>query len=172
MENNKKIKIENMNGIKARVDRWVTMEDALLNCPIGSKVILKNEDVVVKYCYNIFIDRRNTRVYVEELLDEVEEIQIPDYTRVVKLKGEILDKEEKKYLNAVIAPFRSKVVSIYKAKNLDKTEYIVIAFIEKDKCNIDFKYSVFFPDFKIGTMYKGMELNKEYTLKELGLEGE
>ena len=26
-----------------------------------------------------------------------------------------------------------------------------------------------FPDFKVGTMYKGMEANKDYTLEELGL---
>ena len=28
---------------------------------------------------------------------------------------------------------------------------------------------IFLPSFKKGKMYKGMELNKEYTLEELGL---
>ena len=121
MEENKKIKIENMNSIKARVDGWITMEDALLNCPIGSKIILENGDFVIKYCYNIFIDRRSTKVCVKEILDEVKEIRIPEYTRVVKSKEELLDKEEKEYLNAVIAPFRSKVVSI--EKKVDNFEY-------------------------------------------------
>ena len=167
MEENKKIKIENMSGIKIRVDGWVTIEDALLNCPIGSKVILKNKDVVIKYCYNMFMDKRHTRVYVGELLDEVEEIQIPEYTRVVKPKGEVLDKVEKEYLNAVIAPFRSKVASIRKWKDGLGYEFLCITIKEGS-----FEYEMNFPDFKAGTMYKGMELNKEYTLEELGLEGE
>ena len=167
MENNKEIKIENMNGIKTRVDGWVTMVDTLLNCPIGSKVILKNKDVVIKYCYNMFIDKKHTRVCVGELLDEVEEIQIPEYTRVVKSKGEVLDRVEREYLNAVIAPFRTKVVSIRKWKDgLGGYEFLCITIKEGS-----FEYEMNFPDFKAGTMYKGMDC-RTYTLKELGLEGE
>ena len=167
MENNKKIKIEDMNSIKTRVDGWVTIEDALLNCPIGSKVFLKNKDVVIKYCYNMFIDKKHTRACIGELLDEVEEIQIPEYTRVVKSKVEVLDKVEKEYLNAVIAPFRSKVIFIKKRVDIHDYEYLGIKIDENW-----FEHTMNFPNFKAGTMYKGMELNKEYTLEELGLKGE
>ena len=166
MEENKKIKIENMNSIKARVNGWVVMEDALLNCPIGSKAYLKNKDVVTKYCYNRFIDKIGTILYVKEILDEVEEIQIPEYTRVVKSKGETLNKEEKEYLNGVIAPFRSKVVSIGKIEDAFNCEWLYIRIKEGNS-----EYEMNFPSFKTGTKYKGMDC-RPYTLRELGLEGE
>ena len=80
----------------------------------------------------------------------------------------ILSNAEKKYLSAVIKPFRDQVRSITKnPKTNGKGEYIVI--------DIGFqlenrhKFFMFFPDFKSNTMYKGMELGKEYTLEELGL---
>jgi len=73
---------------------------------------------------------------------------------------QILNDAEKKYLSAVIKPFRDRVRSITKNPKLNgKGEYIVI--------NIGFQ--MIFPDFKSNTMYKGMELGKEYTLEELGL---
>ena len=78
-------------------------------------------------------------------------------------KEPILDEEEKKYLSAVIKPFRNRTEVI--AKLLDcgeKREYIAVG------CNtIQDSFSL--PSFEKGTMYKGMELNKEYTLEELGL---
>ena len=80
----------------------------------------------------------------------------------------ILSNAEKKYLSAVIKPFRDQVRSITKNPKMNgKGEYIVI--------DIGFqlenrhKFFMFFPDFKSNTMYKGMELGKEYTLEELGL---
>ena len=41
----------------------------------------------------------------------------------------------------------------------------LILFNKNDKL----RYSIDLPGFLEKTMYKGMELNKEYTLKELGL---
>lgn len=73
---------------------------------------------------------------------------------------QILDKAERQYLSAVIRPFRDQVRSITKIPKMNgKVEYIVI----------DIGFQMFFPDFKSNTMYKGMELSKEYTLEELGL---
>lgn len=84
------------------------------------------------------------------------------YKTIYEAPKQILDKEEKEYLEAVIRPFRDKVVSISKYNNLiGKKEFITIAFQENEFVN--------FPFFKTNTMYKGMELNKEYTLDELGL---
>ena len=74
----------------------------------------------------------------------------------------ILDDAEKKYLSAVIKPFRGKVSYISKQKNLDSTmEFIHIDLSDDDVVD--------FPNFKANTMYKGMELYKSYTLEELGL---
>lgn len=77
-------------------------------------------------------------------------------------KKPILDKAEKRYLSYVIKPFKDKVSYICKKKSdCTKMEWIQIG-IEADT-NLDF------PSFEIGTMYKGMELNREYTLEDLGL---
>ena len=75
-------------------------------------------------------------------------------------KEPILDDAERKYLSAVIKPFRGKVR--YISKHFDSTmEFIHIDLSDGDIAD--------FPNFKANTMYKGMELNKYYTLKELGL---
>lgn len=76
-------------------------------------------------------------------------------------KPEILDEEEKRYLEGVIRPFRDKVTYIKKIGNsLELEEFITIQL--KNEV-IDLPY------FKPNTMYKGMELSKIYTLEELGL---
>ena len=74
-------------------------------------------------------------------------------------KREILDEVEKEYLRAVIKPFYKRVINIRKAGYLD-IEYILI------NLNAD---AIKLPYFKKGEMYKGMELNKSYSLQELGL---
>lgn len=78
----------------------------------------------------------------------------------IQYKQEILDEIEKEYLSAVIKPFRDRVEYIKKNYHI---EYEYISIYIKNDCNICF------PSFKKGTMYKGMEQNKEYTLEELGL---
>lgn len=82
------------------------------------------------------------------------------------IKKPILDEAEKEYLSNVIKPFRDKVVDIFKYISLyDVYEYIGITIRDIDK-NVVYMY---FPSFKKGTMYKGMETGKKYTLEELGL---
>lgn len=75
----------------------------------------------------------------------------------------ILDDAERKYLADVIRPFRKKVEYIAKFKSAcsENKRYIHIGFYEGD--------GLTFPYFKENSMYKGMELNKSYTLQELGL---
>ena len=76
-------------------------------------------------------------------------------------KPPILDDVEKAYLSAVIKPFREKVEYVYKiCLEIDKREYLEIS-LENGVIS--------FPCFEKGTMYKGMELSKPYTLEELGL---
>lgn len=73
---------------------------------------------------------------------------------------EILDDKEKEYLRGVIKPFRNEIISIVKKNAMDK-EYIKIL-IEYD--------DMIFPLFEKGTMYEGMKVDKEYSLRELGLD--
>ena len=84
-------------------------------------------------------------------------------------KEHILDEEEKKYLSAVIKPFRDQVIDI---KKIDmylgcnkNAEYILGELGNKD----DVVDTFTLPYFPKGNMYKGMETNKKYTLEELGL---
>lgn len=87
------------------------------------------------------------------------EDEVPTYIEDI-VSPQILDESERKYLSAVIRPFRDRVRSITKNPKMNgKEEYIVI----------DIGFKMFFPDFKSNTMYKGMDLGKEYTLEELGL---
>ncbi len=73
-------------------------------------------------------------------------------------KPNILEEKEKEYLAAVIKPFRERIECVKKI--VHKREFLKI-FLEDE--------SIAFPYFEKGTMYKGMELNKPYTLEELGL---
>ena len=89
------------------------------------------------------------------------------------LKGDvkisILTEKEKEYLSAVIKPFRDRRVVIKKyeyPQNEHKNECIQISVEFYDKTGGE---TVSLPIFKKGTMYKGLESNKCYTLEDLGL---
>lgn len=84
---------------------------------------------------------------------------------IVKIPKPILDAKEKEYLSAVIKPFRDCVKCISKNR-FDGFEYIFIVYFSK-LGNED--YVLDLPAFEEGTMYKGMEACKHYTLEELGL---
>lgn len=84
-------------------------------------------------------------------------------------KEPVLNEKEKEYLSAVIKPFRDRVeyikkIDIYLGCNKD-VEYIFGDLGNKD----DAVDAFLLPYFPKGTMYKGMETEKKYTLKELGL---
>ena len=78
---------------------------------------------------------------------------------VCEVEEPILDDKEREYLRGVIKPFREKVVYIEKTMSWEG-EYIDIC-LEDD--------TIAFPYFEKGTMYKGMKVDKKYSLKELGL---
>ena len=77
-------------------------------------------------------------------------------------KEPILDEVEREYLKAVIRPFRNKIDTISKFQTWDdSSQYIYIGMKDRRWSNL--------PCFPKGTMYKGMENGKHYSLKELGL---
>ena len=88
---------------------------------------------------------------------------VKSYDEPVSLEAivhpQILDDAEKRYLSAVIRPFRDRVEYIEKV-DVACEEYIHI------QLN---KAWAFLPHFRTGTMYKGMKPNHGYTLEELGL---
>ena len=87
----------------------------------------------------------------------------------VKIVKPILTEKERGYLSAIIKPFRDRKVVINKyeyPQNEHKNECIQISVEFYDKTGGE---TVSLPIFKKGTMYKGLESNKCYTLEELGL---
>lgn len=77
-------------------------------------------------------------------------------------KGQILDETEREYLSAVIKPFRNRVKYIVKTYGVSEArQFIRIIMCDGEYSNLPF--------FKGGTMYKGMKVDKQYTLQELGL---
>lgn len=97
----------------------------------------------------------NKDFYSDKFLDQTIEVEAPD----------ALTKEEKKYLSAVIKPFRDRVTHIKKkAWTTPKRKYIEIEYRENEVI-----HALCFPDLPNDEMYKGMEDNRPYKLEELGL---
>ncbi len=76
-------------------------------------------------------------------------------------KEPVLDDVEKKYLSAVIKPFRKKVMDVVKVQYCEGKQSIRIRVSYGDCAELPF--------FKNNTMYKGMKVGKYYTPEELGL---
>lgn len=95
--------------------------------------------------------RAGNNYYIEDILDWMAQ----------PYEESVLDDVEKAYLSAVIKPFRNRIRFIVKIRyKLLEQEFIYIS-VEGN--------SITFPPFKLGTKYKGMEVNIKYSLEELGL---
>ena len=95
------------------------------------------------------------------LLEEL----ITGHAQIIKLPKSILSETERKYLSAVIGPFRDKVISISCNFATDNYNYIIIE-VKQEGFSKEF---ISLPFFKSDTMYKGMRAGKQYTLEELEL---
>lgn len=139
------------------------------------KIILKKGDKVY-YTWNGIKDFLIVGASDGATIKEIErdgskitKIERPEYKTIYEAPKEILDKEEKEYLEAVLRPFRNRSVTIKKIKTRpymkkELKEFLFIALKNDD---------ILLPSFRENTMYKGMEAGKRYTLEELGLfEGE
>lgn len=93
-------------------------------------------------------------LYSDKFLNQ--EIEIPD----------ILDEEEKEYLANVIKPFKDRVICITKTK-IKSDKYFISITIHSD-LSLTEKELITLPYFQ-NDIYKEMEIDKDYTLKELGL---
>lgn len=96
--------------------------------------------------------------YTKEMIAEVK--RLTKYETIYKREEPILDDKEKEYLSSVIRPFRDKVEYIAK-RRVSESQYIFIRLKNGEYIAL--------PNFKEDTMYKNMELQKNYILKELGL---
>lgn len=89
----------------------------------------------------------------------------------IEIETDILSEKEKEYLKSIIRPFKDRVEHIDKGKNINSDgTFYYIGIIVKHIAIVGFSEAIYLPYFKPESkMYDGMELNKEYTLKELGL---
>lgn len=98
----------------------------------------------------------NKDIYSDKFLDKIITVEVPD----------ILDKEEKEYLSAVIKPFRHRIAYIVKMLDPFKdNEKIVIYY--RNCYNVIKCFEL--PAFKSEMMYKNMIIAQSYTLEDLGL---
>ena len=77
-------------------------------------------------------------------------------------KEPVLDDVEKEYLSAVIKPFRKMIAYIVKAQDFDDGKQCIRIILQNGD-------GMHFPYLDDDEMYKGMEVNKEYSLEELDL---
>lgn len=105
--------------------------------------------------YSNVISNRDKVNYLKKQLKQLKEENKKEKNKP------ILDDEEKEYLNAVIRPFKNRISDIVK-RNFDSEKSYIVIHINSE--------SFYFPYFKKGTMYEGMEADKKYTLKELCLD--
>ena len=82
---------------------------------------------------------------------------------VINITKNILTEQERHYLSSVVKPFREKILHISKLSSKDG-----------ESICIDIRYdweedSIMLPRFATGTLYKGMEIGKEYSVKDLDL---
>lgn len=100
--------------------------------------------------------------------------------KIIKLPKSILTKEEKEYLSNIINhEYFVNVLLISMGVKLEENRISIMK--KSDSCfggteliSIEVESGegpthIDLPPFKEGTMYKGMEVNKKYSLEELGL---
>lgn len=121
-------------------------KDEILNSSRADLTCCVNDSILGKNCYRTCNECKKS--VMKWLLSEAKE--------------PILDEVERKYLSDVIRPFKKKVVFIAKVPtSVGNGEYVCICTFPHER--------MFFPAFEKGTMYKGMEDRRHYSLKELGL---
>lgn len=149
----RKIKLRDMTA-----EQWDANKDSLCNF-CCSECVFKPVNCLESIFRSSWINHKD--IFEDKFLDKEIEIEEQD----------ILDKEEKEYLSAVIKPFRDKVISIKKLIYVF-FNYRMVYFINI-KVNNEFAILGFqnikLPYFQ-DNMYEGMNLNQEYTLEDLGLD--
>lgn len=141
----------------------MTFEEALKALKEGKKIRRKDwsEGFFITLTNNkcLVVNGRTSGLFIDDFSEDWWE----------EVKEDILDKEEKEYLSAVIKPFRDKVTHIAKTEDDIEWSYAIMIRVDSKVVDDDY-YEFFLPPFKrTSSMYKNMEVGKEYTLEELGL---
>jgi hypothetical protein len=162
-----KVKLKNRRGKEwnrnGKMDKYIGKIVTVSNITLGNGFTIKEDD---GRGFPRWVFRLED---IEYVVKQKHFKSLPNnYTGTIEVENgfiqekEILDDTEKRYLKAVIRPFKNRVINIIKENCCDGNCYISISLNNAEE--------IFLPSFKKGTMYNGMEDNKEYTLKELGLD--
>ena len=144
----KKIKLKDLTK-----EQW---DDYVSNCKCAcSKCVFRNACCQKSYGEESWFNNKD--LFSDKFLDQEIEIKTTD----------ILDEAEKRYLRAVIRPYRNKVIYIRKYFYALSDAYSIEIYMKSVEGIFNTEY-LRLPLFK-NEMYKGMEDNKKYTLKELDL---
>ena len=134
----------------------------LLGVELGEKFSIKGMETKYKitlqglYYYNPLVENW---FQSSKTLDKL----LLGYDEIIKLTKPILNEKEQKYLSNVIKPFRDQVISISKNVSL-YGEFIDIEIDEAEDHG-----HIYLPYFKPKSMYKGVKVNRIYTLEQLDL---
>lgn len=102
-----------------------------------------------------------------EYISEFKTIDDYKYKLARSLSKSVLTEEEKGWLLEVIEPYKNEVLAVSKVKYGTKYECLFISLMCEEEELDSEEYET--ACFKANSHYQGMELNKLYTLKELGL---
>jgi len=95
-------------------------------------------------------------LYSDKFLDQKIEIEVPTFT----------DKE-REYLHNLLKPFKDSIVEIKICKDTLRPDYANLVIRVKSIVEEIIIEEIYLPLFKIGTMYTGLEVGKEYKDDEL-----
>lgn len=162
-----KVKLKNRRGKEwnrnGKMDKYIGKIVTVSNITLGNDFTIKEDD---GRGFPRWVFRLED---IEYVVKQKHFKSLPNnYTGTIEVENgfiqekEILDDTEKRYLKAVIRPFKNRVINIIKENCCDGNCYISISLNNAEE--------IFLPNFKKGTMYNGMEEDKRYTLKELGLD--
>lgn len=124
---------------------------------------------VISECYVEWYNAKTIKEYEEEqsdanTIEKVIQVQRPIKYKTIYDVPETLDSVERKFLENIARPFANKILYIAKFPIYGYSgieyEYIHIEMASE---------SINLPKFEVGSMYKGMERGKQYTLEHLGI---
>ena len=137
----------------------------LLGVEIGEEFRLSNSEYIYKIVDNGLL-RKNKPIETWYYDNSMLRSLLSGEIEIIKLPKPILTDKEKEDLSGIIRLFRDEVISICKFESMRHCGY---EFLSIKINNNVFKYETTLPYFKKWAMYKGMKLEKEYSLEELGL---
>lgn len=143
------------------------------------------EEFKIEGCsYKYKLSKEGLRFWTVPLQDWVLSNKIGELltgeSQIIKLPKSILTKEEKEYLSNIINhEYFVNVLLIFMGVKLEENRISIMKksdyfFGGSERISIEVESEkgpthIDLPPFKEGTMYKGMEVNKKYSLEDLGI---